>query len=127
MLNHLSVGVADLQRSTEFYESVFKHLGYQCNLVSEKEVAFGPRNDMTFWLYPVETGEKVSAPRMHLAINAPHRESIHAFFDEAIGLGGRVVRSPGERPDISPDYYGAIIDDPDGHRIEVVLYPISTS
>jgi catechol 2,3-dioxygenase-like lactoylglutathione lyase family enzyme len=121
MINHLSLGATNLQRSSEFYENVFGHLGYRRTRANEKEVAFGPGDDQTLWLYPVETGEKVAAPRMHLAIDAPSRESIHACFDEAIRRGGRAVRPPGARPDIGPDYYGAIIDDPDGHRIEVVL------
>ena len=46
-----------------------------------------------------------------------------AFVAAAMALGASVVRPAGKRPDISPDYFGAIIDDPDGHRIEVVVAP----
>jgi hypothetical protein len=31
------------------------------------------------------------------------------------------VRAPGERPEISASYYGAIVLDPDGHKLELVL------
>jgi len=123
MINHFSFGVTNFKRATEFYEKVFHHLGYQRTMSKENEVAFGPRSELLFWLYPVETGEKVTAPRMHIAINAPSREAVGSFFEEAMGLGARAVRPPGERPDISTDYYGTIIDDLDGHRIEVVVSP----
>ncbi len=31
-----------------------------------------------------------------------------------------VVRPVGEYPDISPNYYGAVVFDPDGNKLEIV-------
>lgn len=123
MFNHLSFGVADLDRASRFYDSVLGTLGYNRTRSNERETAYGPGRDMLFWLYPVESGKAVTASRMHLAFDAPSRTAVEAFVAAAVALGAKVVRPAGERPDISADYFGAIVDDPDGHRIEVVIAP----
>ncbi|PJI39118.1 VOC family protein [Ferrovibrio sp.] len=123
MLNHLSFGVADLARASRFYDSVLGTLGYSRTHSNERETAYGPGQDMTFWLYPAESGKTVVGSRMHLAFDAPSRAAVEAFVAAAVALGASVVRPAGERRDISADYFGAIIDDLDGHRIEVVVAP----
>lgn len=120
MFNHLSFGVTDLDRATGFYDGVLGTLGYRRNHSNDKEAAYGPAGALLFWLYPA-VEPIVAAPRMHLAFDAPSRAAVEAFVEAAVALGGRVVRPAGERPDISPDYFGAIVDDLDGHRIEVVV------
>lgn len=121
MFNHLSFGVSDLARASRFYDSVLGTLGYSRTHSNEREAAYGPGSDMLFWLYPAESGKAVSASRMHLAFDAPSRIAVEAFVAAAVAQGATVVRPAGERPDISADYFGAIVDDPDGHRIEVVV------
>ena len=121
MFNHLSFGVSDLDRASRFYDSVLGTLGYNRTHSNDREAAYGPGTDMLFWLYPAETGKAVSASRMHLAFDAPSRPAVEAFVAAAVALGATIVRPAGERPDISADYFGAIIDDPDGHRIEVIV------
>jgi catechol 2,3-dioxygenase-like lactoylglutathione lyase family enzyme len=123
MFNHLSFGVSDLDRASRFYDGVLGTLGYNRTLSTDRETAYGPGTDMLFWLYPAETGKAVTASRMHLAFDAPSRSAVEAFVAAAVALGAVVVRPAGERPDISTDYFGAIVDDPDGHRIEVVVAP----
>lgn len=119
MLNHLSFGVSDLQRATGFYDAVLGALGYRRTRSTAEDAAYGPGEDQTFWLYP--TDGTVAGARMHLAFDAPDREAVQAFYREALARGGRSVREPGLRPDINDSYFGAIVDDPDGHRIEVVV------
>lgn len=120
MFNHLSFGVRDLAGASRFYDAVLGALGYRRNRSSDAEVAYGPGSDMLFWLYPVEA-HPVAAPRMHLAFDAPSREAVRAFVEAAAAQGGRIIRPAGQRPDISAEYFGAIVDDPDGHRLEVVV------
>lgn len=123
MFNHLSFGVSDLDRASRFYDSVLGTLGYNRTRSAEREIAYGPGRDMLFWLYPAESGKAVTGSRMHLAFDAPSRVAVEAFVAAAVALGAKVVRPAGERPDISADHFGAIVDDPDGHRIEVVVAP----
>lgn len=118
MFNHLSFGVRDLARASGFYDGALGALGYRRTHSNEREAAYGPGDAALFWLYPVADGA-VAAPRMHLAFDAPSAAAVEAFVAAALALGGTVVRPVGTRPDISADYFGAIVDDPDGHRIEV--------
>lgn len=121
MINHLSFGVSDLARATVFYDAVLGALGYSRTRSTTEDAAYGPGRDQTFFLYP--TDGSVAGARMHLAFDAPSKEAVVAFHAEALKRGGRSVLEPGTRPDISADYFGAIIDDLDGHRIEVVVAP----
>lgn len=57
---------------------------------------------------------------MHIALAAKTHGAVDAAFAAAMSNGATASREPGRRPDISDDYYGCIILDPDDHRLEVV-------
>ncbi|MEZ5648604.1 MAG: VOC family protein [Alphaproteobacteria bacterium] len=124
MFNHLSFGVTDLERSRIFYDAVLTTLGYRCTKQTKEDVAYGPGSDSLFFLYPA-SGQKVAGPGTHLAFDAPDEEAVRKFFAAAIDAGGRAVRPPGPRPELGPDYFGTVIDDPDGHRLEVVVAAVT--
>jgi catechol 2,3-dioxygenase-like lactoylglutathione lyase family enzyme len=120
MLDHLSLGVTDLARAMRFYDAAFAPLGYARQLANEREAAYGPERAPTFWLYPVTAGESVVGAGTHIAIAAPDRRAVEAAHAAALAAGGTSVRAPAERPEISQSYFGAIVLDPDGHRLELV-------
>jgi predicted lactoylglutathione lyase len=60
--------------------------------------------------------------RSHVAVSADTQEKIVKFHDAALQRGATTVRPPGGRSDISPDYFGTVIRDLDGHTIEVVYW-----
>ncbi|KJV09583.1 glyoxalase, partial [Elstera litoralis] len=41
MLDHLSLGVRNLDHAKRFYEAMFAPLGYRCLRANETELAFG--------------------------------------------------------------------------------------
>ncbi|MFD2262676.1 VOC family protein [Lacibacterium aquatile] len=125
MLDHLSLGVADLARSKNFYEQLFAPLGYRCLRANEKELAFGTDDTWAFWLYPTEPTDSLVGARTHIAIKAPSRAAVAAAHEAGAALGGVTTREPGLRPDISPAYYGAILRDLDGHTIEITHWDAS--
>jgi predicted lactoylglutathione lyase len=53
-------------------------------------------------------------------MNMALRRLPERISDEAIRKGASSVRSPGQRPDVSSDYFGTVVRDPDGHSLEVV-------
>ena len=120
MLDHLSLGVTDLGRAMRFYDAAFAPLGYARRLSNEGEAAYGPEGAPTFWLYPMKPGESVVGAGTHIAITAPDRMSVESAHAAAIAAGGASVRPPAERPDISDNYFGAVVLDPDGHKLELV-------
>jgi catechol 2,3-dioxygenase-like lactoylglutathione lyase family enzyme len=120
LIDHLSLGVTDLGRSIRFYDAAFAPLGYTLQLSNEREAAFGLKGAPTFWLYPVKRGESVVGAGTHIAISAADRASVAAAHAAAIAAGGISVRPPAERPEIGENYFGAVLLDPDGHKLEIV-------
>ena len=119
MIEHVTLGVSDLDRSRDFYDRALKPLGIE-RLYAEGEAysGYGIRPKAFFWIgrrEDVRTGS-------HIAFAATNRATVHAFYDAALAAGGRDNGKPGPRPQYAPTYYGAFVLDPDGHNIEAVCY-----
>lgn len=120
MFDHLSVGVRDLAAARRFYDAFFAPLGCANSWAAEAELAYGPGGtSRQFYLYPV-SGERVSGLGTHIAFSAGSRAAVDAAFAAAVAQGAEVVRAAGPHPDIAPDYYGAVLFDPDGNKLEIV-------
>jgi catechol 2,3-dioxygenase-like lactoylglutathione lyase family enzyme len=120
MIDHISLGSQKFEAAIQFYSDCLAPLGYQLEHRAPQEAAFGPRRKWAFFLYPVQTTEAVVGARSHVALSADSQDKIVKFHQLAVERGAITVRAPGGRPDISPDYFGAVIRDLDGHTIEVV-------
>jgi catechol 2,3-dioxygenase-like lactoylglutathione lyase family enzyme len=122
MISHLSLGSADLAKSTRFYDSVLEPLGFgRFDGAKAGEAAYGPSGTGVFWLYQVEQSAGLAGPGSHVAFQAASREQLHKAAKAAADAGSKFTREPGPHSDIAPDYYGAIFFDPDGHKLEVVV------
>jgi catechol 2,3-dioxygenase-like lactoylglutathione lyase family enzyme len=119
MIDHLSIGTSDLARSVEFYRRLFAPLGISLQHQTEAEASFGAGTDRTFWLYPAEAVRAVAG--MHIAFAAESEALVDLAHAAACDAGGTSVRAPGSRPEISAEYYGAIVLDPDGHKLELLV------
>ena len=120
MIDHVSLGSHRFPEAIRFYSICFTLLGYSLEHRTDLEAAFGSPGHRHFWLYRVDGDAAIRGQRTHVAVSAMGKEKVHAFFDAALERGAVAVRQPGPRPDISPDYYGTVIKDLDGHTIEVV-------
>lgn len=65
----------------------------------------------------VDHGEQPS--RVHVAFQAPDRETVDRFHRAGLAAGGRDNGAPGERR-YHPGYYAAFLVDPDGNNVEAV-------
>jgi catechol 2,3-dioxygenase-like lactoylglutathione lyase family enzyme len=120
MLDHVSLGVHDLERAAEFYAAVLGVLDYREHRRTEKEAAFGAGEAWTFFVYPADAGQGVVGARMHLAFHAKDRATALAFHAAALQRGAESVREVAERPEFGPDYFGGMFRDPSGHTIEIL-------
>jgi catechol 2,3-dioxygenase-like lactoylglutathione lyase family enzyme len=126
MLDHASLGVADMERSRRFYDAALSPLG----LV--RIVDFGNGRGSDYGAAPGSPGvtftitreTRVSAPYpgVHLCFRAPSRAAVRTFHVGALAAGGRDDGAPGVRPIYHADYFAAFVLDPDGHRIEAVCH-----
>jgi len=120
MLDHLSLGVRDLAKALKFFDATFAPLGYRRQHDNAKEAAYGPGSDRTFWLYPIGSDEPSTCAGMHIAFAAPSRAAVDAAHRAATALGATSAREPAHRPENGANYYGSVLVDPDGHRLEFI-------
>ena len=115
-IDHLWIGVADLDASRHFWAAVAPVLGLG---LSEPE---GPR----FHIYASNRSSALVADgrppteHVHLAFPVPDDESVAEFHRIATAAGFRDNGGPGERPEYHPGYVGAFVLDPDGNNVEAV-------
>jgi len=120
LFDHLSVGVRDLAAARRFYDAFLAPLGSALASIREAELGYGrPGDGPQFFLYPVD-GERVAGLGSHIAFTADTRAALDAAFASAVAQGAVVIRPAGEHPDIAAGYYGAVLLDPDGNKLEIV-------
>jgi catechol 2,3-dioxygenase-like lactoylglutathione lyase family enzyme len=123
MLDHVSIPVADVERSAAFYDAVLATLGLRRRKERPGAVGYGDdtRPAPVFWLL-ARRDEGSAAPGLglHVSFGAPTHASVDAFHATALGAGGRDAGKPGWRPEYTQPFYGAFVLDPDGFKIEAV-------
>jgi catechol 2,3-dioxygenase-like lactoylglutathione lyase family enzyme len=129
MIDHLSIGVADLARSKAFYDAALAPLGYACLAEMEDACGYGrPEEEksgigahaLAFW---IGLAPALRAPLDgHVSFRAPSREAVDAFHCAALAAGARDNGAPGLRPHYHPNYYAAFVVDPEGYRLEAVTH-----
>jgi catechol 2,3-dioxygenase-like lactoylglutathione lyase family enzyme len=117
MIDHVSVVVADLERSKELYKATLAPLGYSLTMdFAEYDAAgFGTEERASFWL-----GKGERAGGVHVAFTADSKEAVDAFHAAGLAAGAMDNGAPGYREIYAPNYYGAFIHDFDGNNIEAV-------
>jgi catechol 2,3-dioxygenase-like lactoylglutathione lyase family enzyme len=121
VIDHVTIGVSDLDRSRAFYSRALVPLGFSQigdALNGGREIEFGLEEAPDF---AISTAYPTGAP-VHVAFAADRREQVDAFYAAALAAGGRENGPPGVRPEYSDDYYGAFVLDPDGHNVEAVCH-----
>jgi catechol 2,3-dioxygenase-like lactoylglutathione lyase family enzyme len=123
MIDHISVGVSDLERSARFYEATLAPLGLSRLVTRARTVGFG-KNYPEFWINLRERMPPVAPESgVHICLRTRSSDEVDAFHAAALNAGGRSDGAPGLRPHDRVRYYAAFIIDPDGNRIEAVTFP----
>ncbi len=124
MIDHLSVGVADLSRAGAFYDAALATLGCVRVLTHERALGWGSPGARDEAFAVLEAGERARPPGegCHVAFRAPTREAVEAFHAAALQQGATDEGGPGPRPKYGPGYYAAFVRDLDGYRIEAVCH-----
>ncbi len=119
MLDHVTIGISDISRSTAFYDQALKAIGIERLHGDGKSFAgYGADNKAFFWI-----GLKTTPlTGTHVAFAVADRAAVDRFHAAALAAGGSDNGKPGLRPHYHPNYYGAFILDPDGHNIEAVCH-----
>ena len=119
MIDHVTIGVSNLEQSKAFYDETLKSIGIE-RLYAEGDsfVGYGVNKTAFFWI-----GLKTSGVTgVHIAFTVDTRAAVDRFYASGLYAGGRDNGSPGLRPRYHTSYYGAFVFDPDGHNIEAVCH-----
>ena len=123
MIDHVSVGVRDLDRAARFYEATLAALGLSRVVTRPATIGFG-KSYPEFWInlrpnmpaVPHESGN-------HICLRAKTTAEVDAFHAAALGAGGVSESAPSLRPHDRVRYYAAFVIDLDGNRVEAVTFP----
>jgi catechol 2,3-dioxygenase-like lactoylglutathione lyase family enzyme len=123
MIDHISLGVTDLERARKFYDRVLPTLGYRRVWEVEGGYGYGATDHPVFWInLPLDERRAAQACNgTHVAFSAPSRAAVDKFHETALAAGATDNGAPGRR-DYTPTYYAAFVLDPDGHAIEAVCH-----
>ena len=123
MIDHISVGVSDLERAARFYEATLAALGLSRLVTRPATIGFG-KSYPEFWIN-LRPGMVMVPPESgtHICLRAKAPGDVDAFHAAALSAGGGSDGAPGIRPHDRVKYYAAFVIDPDGNRIEAVTFP----
>ncbi|MFC4351958.1 VOC family protein [Fodinicurvata halophila] len=122
ILSHVSLGTNDFARATAFYDAVLGALGIGRVMEHSGAVAYG-RAFPEFWIQtPIDGQSAGLANGSHVAFLADTREQVDAFWQTALEEGATGDGEPGPRPIYGEPYYGCFLRDPDGHKIEAMVW-----
>ncbi len=118
MFDHVTIRAADIAASKRFYDTTLATLGLESTGAGTDGAALRWRE---FEVAPARP-DRPPTRNLHLAFVAASREDIDEFWRVGIEAGYEDAGAPGERPQYTPDYYGAFLRDPDGNSAEAVRH-----
>lgn len=126
LLDHVSIGVPDLDIARLFYDAIMSALGAAKVYDRPDALGYGERcvpddSASTYLAVYVDKGD-VGESRRHWCFKAASREHVDVFHAAGLAAGGRSDGAPGLRPDYHPGYYAAFLYDPAGNRVEAVSH-----
>ena len=121
VIDHLTLGVSDLERSRRFYAQALAPLGFRelgSSGPGRRDTSFGPESLNDFAI----SEEYEARGQIHVAFAADSRDQVDAFHEAALAAGGTDNGAPGPRPEYSEGYYAAFVRDPEGNKIEAMCW-----
>jgi catechol 2,3-dioxygenase-like lactoylglutathione lyase family enzyme len=122
MIHHVSLGTNDVARARDFYDPLMSLIGFRLLKGSGTALHYGG-SDIVFSLETPINGHPASAGNgVHVAFQAPDRETVRRFHETALRNGGIDEGAPSIRANYNANYYAAFVRDLDGNKIEAVTF-----
>ena len=117
----MSLCVPDVPHAAAFYDRLLAPLGMRriWDLLPDA-VGYG-RERGEFWLQSATHQPFLTITRhSHFAFSCESEQQVEAVYAAGVAAGGRSVMPPETHLDIGADYFAAILEDPNGHMIEIM-------
>ena len=122
MIDHVSIGVRDIDQATRFYEAVLGAVGYTKLEARPATVGFGKTYPELWINLRATMAPDASDCGSHVGLRVRTVELVDAFHAAALAAGGTCDGAPGLRPQHGEGYYAGFVRDPDGNRLEAVTF-----
>ena len=116
MFDQVTIRVGDRPASERFYRTSLATLGLEPDRDDDAVIAWDD------FALSTADGEHPPTRHLHIAFLAPSRDRIDEFWRAGTEAGYEDAGAPGERPQYTPNYYGAFLRDPDGNSAEAVRH-----
>ena len=115
-IDHLWIGVKDLDSTFAFYSTLARHTGLREGRRWEQ----GRQLRGAWASMSLVADDRPVTENLHVAFPATDVRTVQEFHAAAVTAGYRDNGAPGERSHYKPGYYSAYVLDPDGANVESV-------
>ena len=116
-IDHTALYVSDGEAAKRFYTEALKPLGYELMFEAGDWIGFGDGRMPNLGVV-----RRDAAGGGHVALSAPDRATVDAFYEAAMAAGGKDNGPPGVREHYHASYYAAFVHDADGNNVEAVCH-----
>ena len=122
LIDYVTLGSNDLQRTQAFYDAVLAPLGHAAHYADDEWLSYGkPGEGAVLWIaHPFNKAAATAGNGTMVALRAPSRAAVDASHAAALALGAVEEGAPGLRPHYGPNFYVGYFRDPDGNKLAVV-------
>lgn len=120
MIDHLSVGVNDIEKGKAFYGPVMEAIGAKQLAEMDGLVAYGKERIEFLIMLPFNKENQTSGNGVHIALVAQDDAAVDALYNAALENGGADEGKPGVRAYPHAEVYAAYVRDPFGNKLEVL-------
>jgi catechol 2,3-dioxygenase-like lactoylglutathione lyase family enzyme len=113
VIDHVKVGVGDLDQAKAFYARALEPLGYTLHFEGDGMAYFADAAGLDFGV-----GATSDPGGAHVGFTAADEDAVRAFYDAALAAGATDNGPPGRRPEYGSTYFAAYVLDADGNNIE---------
>jgi catechol 2,3-dioxygenase-like lactoylglutathione lyase family enzyme len=117
-VDHLWIGVEDLDAAATFYAAVARHTG----LREGRRWDSGRQFRGAWATFSLVADGRPRTENLHMAFRAPDARTVQDFHQAATAAGYRDNGPPAARPHYGPGYYSAYVLDPEGTNVELVFH-----
>jgi len=128
LIDHISVGVPDIEEARSFYDPVLATLKTYCLASGQGFATFGQERTEFLLLLPFNQEPVTYGNGTHIGFAAKSRFAVDAFHETALTHGGTDEGRPGPRTAYPMEnVYCAYVRDPYGNKLEVIFNGFSAT